>query len=172
MLSRVLERRKPGKDEKVESGENAYPIQPLILTTDEHQRTAPPCPLSARASGALNGGRASALSAILLCVFSLSTFVAYEMGLHTGSVEAAAQAPICQAMEYIVLEGSDAPFVSYPGNRVIVSNDNSVQYVHLVRTGYYFAGPDAAWYSVGDHGPQAAAQCMGGERVMFLPARH
>ena len=113
-----------------------------------------------------------ALSAILLCVLFLSTFVAYGMGLHTGSVEAAAQAPVCQGGEYIVLEGRDAPFISYSDNQVIVSNDNRVQYVHLVRTGNYFAGPDVAWHSVGSQDPQAAAQCMGGVRIMVLPLRH
>jgi hypothetical protein len=204
LLSTLLRgQQKDVAPDEVETEETVYPIQPLLLTMDEHQRTAPPdeqpSPAAShqRAESSSERGRAGrlvemyaalpfasaslrraqwwtrlALSAILLCVLSLSTFVAYEVGLHAGAVGAAAQAPTCQAMEYIVLEGRDAPFISYPDNRVIVSNDNSVQYVHLVRTGNYFAGPDIAWHSVGSQDPQAAAQCMGGVRIMVLPLRH
>ncbi|HEV2661865.1 MAG TPA: hypothetical protein VGU68_14750 [Ktedonobacteraceae bacterium] len=115
----------------VESEENTYPIQPLLLTTDEHKRTAQPdeqpSPAAShqRAESSSERGRAGrlvemyaalpfasaslrraqrwtrlALSAILLCVLSLSTFVAYEVGLHAGAVGAVAQGPACQGGVY------------------------------------------------------------------------
>lgn len=43
LLSTLLRgQQKDVAPDEVESEENAYPIQPLLLTTDEHQRAAPP----------------------------------------------------------------------------------------------------------------------------------
>lgn len=94
------------------------------------------------------------------------------MGLHAGAVGAAAQAPVCQGGEYIVLEGRDARFFYHPENGVIVSNDDNEQYVQQVNLPYYVTGPDVAWHRVGSYNHLSATQCMGGVRIMFLHAGH
>ena len=196
-------RRKDVVSDEVPIEENVYPIQPLILTTDESQRIAPDeQPSSAifhhsgedsyerrRGAGKLLGLYAVlpfassslrhaqwwtrlALSAILLCVISLSTFAAYQMGVHTGAASAAAQASACQGTEYIVLEGRDASLIYYPEKRVIVTNDNDAQYWRGVRSLPHFVNSDGVWYIVQSDGTQASAQCSVGVQMLLPSLRH
>jgi hypothetical protein len=181
-----------------ESEENVYPIQPLVLTTDEGQRAssdnrpASDAPQHAeegsserRRAGMLLERYAAlpfaslprarwwtrlAISAILLLVLFLSTLVTYELGVHEGAASAAAQASACQGQEYLIIRGRNGPFIHYPEGRVFVT-DNAVQYGHPGRFVYYFADPDATWHIVRSHGFPGSVQCAAGPQIVF-PSWH
>jgi hypothetical protein len=183
--------------DEVRAEENAYPIQPLLLTTDEHQHAenqSSSNELHTNAEASSERGRAGrllemyaamplatssarraqlwtrlAISAILLCAFFLSTFAAYEIGVHAGALQAAAQASACQGMEYIVVEGRSWPPMYYSENRGVLDNDNDAQYglpAGLV------AGSDGSWHSIRHYGFQAWAQCQAGGQMVLPAWRH
>ena len=204
LLARLAHgQRKNVVSDEVQTEENMYPIQPLILTTDESQRVAPDeQPSSAIfqhsgedssewrrgagkllelytalpfASSSLRRARwwtRLVLSAILLCVLSLSTFAAYQIGVHTGSADAAAQASACQGTELIVLEGRSVPFIYYPDRQVIVTNDTDAPSMYAVRSLPHFASSDGVWYIVQSHGPQALSQCSVRVQMIFPSLPH